>query len=143
MNLYIIGFHSHEESPKIILAHEKEFTQNEFDDLCLGCLHQAIMWLKADSFGGWFSKIYDKIATILVQKHGFSELKYTATFMPWGWGSIFGDDFARDEDLLLKKIRERVKALGFTAEDEPKFSDEDDYFGSIDIELQEIAEDQP
>lgn len=118
MYCYEVGYDSYEEAPITVLTHEKEYTQDQFDELVADC---AIKVYELNSnkpkeekyeFEQNFDHLLDGIIKILKDDFGFKDLVVQATFRPFGWASILDEEDwgeATKHDKQLNLIRKKIK----------------------------------
>lgn len=135
MYLYKIGYTSYEEAPQIVLAHEALWTQQEFERLIYEVTAQVIeQTTRVDQKDDYreglytseqrFEDYYEKVAEVLVEERGFRRVQYQASFMPFGWPSIFNsDDWKSDRDEQLAGLTRFLNERGMTKEAYPYCND--------------------
>ena len=114
MNFYEIGYWSMEEVPRIIFTNEKNYTQDQFDDLIIDLVKELKPKLLKD-----YKKIEDvnfenclyDIVRLLKNNFGFEPIKPSVIFRPFGWASIKNKNDWIDEtkhDRVLNKLRDAL-----------------------------------
>ena len=133
MFFYEVGYTTWEECPITTLWHEREFTQDEFNQILLDCYAEAdkINKVKHDE---WFTEWaeqerkngHDEIYInhmsykprvsdmnrmslhLLVSKYGFHHMNITAQFIPTDNYDLDSD---RTDDELVKMIKDRLNII--------------------------------
>lgn len=109
MPIYEIGYSSYEDSERIYLGHEKEFSEEEFRALVAKTAREwwdaqnpKKRWIASDSFNG----MCDDVAKAM-EAHGFRVLTPLRVFRPFGWASVLVPDWEghTDEDDDLDALR--------------------------------------
>lgn len=114
MFYYEVGYDSYEEAPIVTLISEKEYTQDQFDELVSDCtikVHNAPKD-KEMYYSGTFGNIMDMVIKMLVSDFGFKEPIFQARFQPFGWASIVDEndwEQATKNDKQLNLIRKKIK----------------------------------
>lgn len=150
MNLYKIGCTTCESDPHITLAHEMEYTQEGFEEICLeagvAVIKERIGHLLLDAprlldFGTKgkrrinsdihsFDDIYEDVAKRLVEEHGFKDVKFRGTVKPFGWCSVLDkSDWNEDErgrGEFIDKLTDLLNEEGFSREHDRFLSRWDD-----------------
>ena len=115
MSFYDVGYDTYEESEHIQLAHEKVFSQDEFDKLVI---QATIAVLKREKSlrkeHVSFQDILHDVVEELTMKRGFRRLKFDARFVVFGWPSIRDKtDWNHDREKQLDRLTDALdKALG-------------------------------
>ena len=149
MNLYRIGYGSHEDCPHVTLFHETEYTQEGFEEICLeasvAVVKRRIGHLLLDAprlldFGTQgkkrlngdinnFDDIFEDVAKELVEEHGFKDVKFRGTVKPFGWCSILDkSDWNEDErgrGEFVDKLTDLLNEEGFSREHDSFLYDKD------------------
>lgn len=117
--LYTVGYVSHEESPKNVLLSEKQYTEEQFDELVIGVSVDLVKKAFAEdpeaSIHG-FEDLYHDVSERLVKDHGFVKADTQASFRPFGWSSIFdADDWKehRKDEGQLNRLTKALLMAGF------------------------------
>jgi len=111
---YVVGYDSYEEAPQTQLTNEKEYTQEQFDDLVSDCFARAFKAkgkIKHD-FQANVDHLIDDAIKILEEEFGFERPAVQATFSPFGWASVVDDkdwEGHVDSDKQLQLIRSKIK----------------------------------
>jgi hypothetical protein len=115
MKIYEIGYWSHEEAPKILLTCDKEYTQEQFNDLVTDIISDiGVNELeKYGKFDSSFETVFMSLFETLTE-FGFSEIKSDVKLRPFGWASLTESDWKHDIsetddiNLLREKIRNKL-----------------------------------
>lgn len=62
-----------------------------------------------NSFNNTFDNYTDDIILILMEEYNFKRLPNVIEFKPFCWGSMFDDDWKKDENDDLRFLREKIK----------------------------------
>lgn len=119
MFVYSVGYYSYEESPRYLLQSEKEYNQNQFDELLSDCFARAykenIKTESVEDDDGLLDSVeylLRDVIKILKNDFGFIDFKPQAIFIPFGWASTKdSSNWKRSEDNQLKLIRMKVNLL--------------------------------
>ncbi len=125
MCIYNVGYDSYEESEYIQLYHEKEFSQQKFEEIVI---EATILVLKEDKENYinrykelkekgddilptvTFQDILHSVVEALVKSFGFKKVKFTGDFNVFGWADILDEkEWEHDRDELLRKLTERAR----------------------------------
>lgn len=121
MYIYTIGYYSWDDSPHMLLQHEKLFTQEEFQDICAESylrafeINKNLLTKKSQKQFAFYFKVnsfYDKAIEIMLKSYGFSKIEPQARFCPDGYSNIreeIGSLESPDEDLELLKTKYKEK----------------------------------
>ena len=115
MFFYEIGYSTWEECPTTSLVHNQEFTQDEFNDILSNAYIQVSKlaeishktwfedWVKSDEnteddqdvykYKPRISDLYNGVIDYLITKHKFSELDFSAKFIPSDNHGLVPDEF--------------------------------------------------
>ena len=115
MEIYEIGYWSHEESPKILFTCDKDYTQEQFIDLVSDIIADLGL-IDIEKYGIFNSKFEDILEPLYfkLQEFGFKEIKSTVKVNPFGCAILTNEhwkyDIPETDDLniLREKIRERL-----------------------------------
>lgn len=138
MYFYEVGYGSPEDSSYRQIQHEKLFTEDEFDNLVLSCVPEALInYIKGRKSWGLdrldkemhinFSELHNHVTKILCNKHGFSPIKLTACFSTFGWADLIQDegwDSYTKGDRVFQKLATTARNAYIDA---GYWRDEDDY----------------
>lgn len=115
MNFYEVGYWSHEEAPKMIFTNEKNYTQDQFDNLIIDLVKELKPKL-IENYEKWedvnFDNCLHDIVPLLINNFGFKPLNPDVIFRPFGWASIVNkNDWIDDtkHDRALNKLRDALK----------------------------------
>ena len=110
MNYYEVGYWSYEESPSYTLTHEKEYTQEQFDELVADCMAKVFKAKTADDYGDSIQYLIDKTIKMLEDDFGFKQPIVKTRFSPFGWADInnANDWKPQVEDAQLELVRSKV-----------------------------------
>jgi hypothetical protein len=115
MKIYEIGYWSHDEAPKILLTCDKEYTQEQFNDLVTDIISD--IGVKEIEKNGYFDSSFESVLLLLyeeLQQYGFNEIKADVKLRPFGWASLTEDDWKHgipetdDLNILREKIRQKL-----------------------------------
>ena len=82
---YEVGYHSYEESTIYTLTNDKEYTQQQFDELVSDCMIEAYKAKKAkEVYTKSIQDILEETINILKDKFGFKAAEIHARFTPFG-----------------------------------------------------------
>lgn len=84
---YEVSYYHEAESDKCILTHEKEYTQEQFDELVANCTVKAFK-TKGDEYGKSVEYLFERAIKILEDEFGFKQPTIKAKFFPYGGGNI-------------------------------------------------------
>jgi len=109
MNYYEVGYWSYEEAPSYTLTHEKEYTQEQFDELVADCMAKVFK-AKGEEYGESIQYLLDKTIKMLEDDFGFKQPIVKARFSPFGWADInnANDWKTQVEDAQLELVRSKV-----------------------------------
>lgn len=115
MEIYEIGYWSHEEAPKILFTCDKDYTQEQFTDLVSDII--ADIGVEEIEIYGDFRTRFDDLLEPLffkLKEFGFKEIKSTVKLRPFGWAPLTEIDWKHDIpetddiNILREKIRNRL-----------------------------------
>jgi len=115
MKIYELGYWSRDESPKILLTCDKEYTQEQFNDLVTDIITD--IGIKEIEKNGHFDSTFEHILIPLyetLQQYGFNEIKANIKIKPFGWASLIEYDWkydiseTDDINILRKLIRKKL-----------------------------------
>ncbi len=129
MNYYEIGYHSYEEAPQIILISDKEYSQQEFKQLCAQVTvdiynnrkqlfkdQYAAIEEDKDAFDGYdpkgrFEYLLHDVVDKLISDHAFRRLEIKAEFSPFGWAYFIPKDDWKQDGIGNKDDIELIRNL--------------------------------
>jgi len=91
---YRLGHECPEDSDWVTLMHEDCFDNVAFELLVMGVLPDVVRRLIEENKierlkkPVTFQSLFNSVAEQLCEKHGFRVIKYSATFMPFGWADV-------------------------------------------------------
>lgn len=113
---YNIGYHSYEDSEYHILCHEKLFSEDELEDLITAATIRVLEGglkgkysIRLYCSGPSFEDIIGDVVKELIEKDGFTPLKFDANWSCFGWPSLIIDnDWGRQRDENLNNISSKI-----------------------------------
>lgn len=116
MYLYKFGYHSYEDSGRIVLSSETQYSDQEFKQMIFDATNNVLkniiinnsnhVYLSED--GVSFSEIWELVASELEAK-GFSPVKYQTEWSCFGWPSITnGTDWNDQRGLELTELTNNI-----------------------------------
>ena len=110
MNYYEVGYWSYEEAPSYTLTHEREYTQEQFDELVADCMAKVFKAKTEDDYGNSIQYLIDKTIKMLEDEFGFKQPIVKARFSPFGWADIDKEDDWKPQvtDAQLELVRSKV-----------------------------------
>lgn len=139
MYSYEIGYGSYEDSNYIQLTHEKQFTEEEFDEMVYACVESVMEEVKIQCaiprkkllnktesehpYIGWycgydesfhlnFEAIHELVAEYMCSKFDFKPLKFQQRFNVFGWCNLNNSEHFRADTRnvpRIDKLREIVQ----------------------------------
>jgi hypothetical protein len=85
MYTYKIGYYSYEECPNITLISSIFYTEEDFKKLVTDI---SMDFVGTKKYTDKFEDLYKFVASALIDKYNFVELKHNGQFIPFGWASI-------------------------------------------------------
>lgn len=108
MHFYKVGYWTSDGEAAIGLYHEQAFAPEAFEALVHEAVAEIVTREKRPLAHFPFAWIYDDVASLLVARHGFGRIEYTAEFEIYGSGSILENDPAwPDLDKLTRYLQAR------------------------------------
>ena len=121
INIYNIGYYSHEESSYVQLIHDQKYSETEFKNIIFKAVENVLRKMKDKEIEliplyFSFQSIFDNVIEELINSFGFRKLEYTASWDCFGWPSILNEkDWPNDRE-SLKELTEYLHEHGFTPE---------------------------
>jgi hypothetical protein len=111
MNIYKFGTHSYEENYHVLLIHDNEYSEEEFDEICLSILESLY---KRNKELGHTDITVDELrgeAIERLEELGFKPLKEKVKFSLFGWKQLNDKRSwpTESEEKKLKKLTERIE----------------------------------
>jgi hypothetical protein len=112
MYYYQVGYGSYEESDIHTLKHEKQFTQEQFDELVSDCVVKVYHSQPDDYMRKQLMWLNDKVIELLVSEYGFQKPVFQASFIAFGWADLDDPDDWKPtvEDAQLDLIRAKIRS---------------------------------
>ena len=110
MNYYEVGYWSYEEAPSYTLTHEREYTQEQFDELVAHCMAKVFKAKTEDDYGNSIQYLIDKTIKMLEDEFGFKQPIVKARFSPFGLADIDKEDDWKPQvtDAQLELVRSKI-----------------------------------
>lgn len=121
MNVYMVGYGTHEESEYNYLLHEKDFTQDEFEQIIFNSVYKCILAekKKEHSYLHDYGGIHGNVVDFMIKNHGFKELKPKNSWVCFGWASMFKpSDWDTASSSEIGKLVSFLNGKGLTVEDD-------------------------
>ena len=115
MYFYKLGYWTYDGEAAVGLFHERRFTQEAFEALVLEAAAELVEREPGRRGHFPFAWIYDDIAKLLIERHGFQAIEYAAEYEPFGSSSILEADEAWPD---LLKLTRYLQARGLAPGDQ-------------------------
>lgn len=108
---YRVGAVSWEQSSTTLLTHTKEFTDTEFQDMCVECYADILV----DKIVKYVKDGTNDVAALLCKKYGFKklEMKTFTVFDEFdSFDDMLSDNYFTEDDelnLIITKCKEKIK----------------------------------
>lgn len=107
MYFYKLGYWTYDGAAGVELAHADRISQDAFQQLVYACTAELIRRERKNKSHFPFAWIYDEVASLLVLKHGFQRVEYTAEFEIYGSGSVLDpDEDLPDLDAMYRYLKD-------------------------------------